>query len=170
MNFDRIFRNHFQVTNSRGGSRGRGRGFGGDRGGGRGGSRGFRGGDRGGRGSFRGGDRGRGAFRGGNRDFNGSSRGRNSNEEGPPVCHEIAHALQLRITYKTDVPTEKDVLQQFPGLHSRYQKSTDNKDYFLLFKDIESLENAKTELENDDAVDTVDYMGLKSARNQVFIC
>lgn len=111
----------------------------------------------------------RGAFRGGNRDFNGSSRGRNSNEEGPPVCHEIAHALQLRISYKTaDVPSDKDVLQQFPGLHSRFQKSTDNKDFFLLFKDIESLENAKTELEKDDDIESVDYMGLKSARNQVY--
>lgn len=113
----------------------------------------------------------RGAFRGGNRDFNGSSRGRNPNEEGgPPVCHEIAHALQLRISYKADnVPTEDDILQQFPGLHSRFQKSTENKDYFLLFKDIESLENAKAKLEKDDAIKTVDFMGLKSARNQVIL-
>jgi hypothetical protein len=37
-----------------------------------------------------------------------------------------------------------------------------------LFKDIESLEKAKTELEKDDDVESVDYMGLKSARNQVY--
>ncbi|KZS04831.1 Uncharacterized protein APZ42_032180 [Daphnia magna] len=158
---------------SRGGDRGSFRGGergsfrGGERGSFRGGDRGsFRGGDRGSfRGTFRGGNRGapaRGGFMGGKRDFNGSSVVRSKSKI--PVCHEVAHALQLRICYKSDIPTEEELLKQLPGFHSRFQKSTDSADYFLLFKDIESLEAAKTNLEEDDTVTSVDYMGLRAER------
>ncbi|XP_032795025.2 U3 small nucleolar RNA-associated protein 25 [Daphnia magna] len=158
---------------SRGGDRGSFRGGergsfrGGERGSFRGGERGsFRGGDRGSfRGTFRGGNRGapaRGGFMGGKRDFNGSSVVRSKSKI--PVCHEVAHALQLRICYKSDIPTEEELLKQLPGFHSRFQKSPDSADYFLLFKDIESLEAAKTNLEEDDTVTSVDYMGLRAER------
>ncbi|XP_057378440.1 neurofilament light polypeptide-like [Daphnia carinata] len=159
---------------SRGGDRGSFRGGergsfrGGERGSFRGGERGsFRGGDRGSfRGTFRGGNQGapaRGAFMGGKRDVNGSSVGKIKTK--PPICHEIAHALQLRICYKSDIPTE-EVLKQLPGFHSRFKKPADSNDYFILFKTIESLEAAKARLEEDDTIESVDYMGLKSERYQ----
>ncbi|KAI9553530.1 hypothetical protein GHT06_021450 [Daphnia sinensis] len=165
----------FRGGDARGrGGRGRGdrggRGFsrGGDRGSFRGGDRGsFRGGDRG---SFRGGFRGgrgapaRGAFVGGKRDFNGSFVAKSKTKV--PVCREIAHALQLRVCYKSDIPTEEEVSKQLPGFHSRFQKETDSKDYFLLFKDIESLEAAKARLEEDDTIELVDYMGLRAEQYQ----
>lgn len=107
----------------------------------------------------------RGGF-GGNRGFSGGDR--NGSHEEAPVCHEIAHALQLRICYKTDIPTEEETSEKFPGFHSRFTKPMDSKAHFLLFKDIESVEAAKAKLDKDDTVEVVDFMGLKSAKNQVF--
>ena len=107
----------------------------------------------------------RGGFRGGNRGFKGGDR--NGSSEEAPVCHEIAHALQLRICYKKDIPTEEETTEKLPGFHSRFTKPMDINAHYLLFKDSESVEAAKAKLDEDDATELVDYMGLKSAKNQV---
>merc|ERR1711911_297793 len=163
-----------------GGDRGRGGGFRGDRGGSRGfrggdrgGSRGFRGGDRGGfrggdRGSFRGGDRGnfRGGFRGGARGaFRGASRGKGA--ENAPIYREIQDGLQLWVLYK-NAPSVEDTKEQIPGFHSRHTRPTgagaDTVAHILLFTDIESLEAAKVKLSEDENVESIDYMGIRSAK------
>merc|ERR1712136_67115 len=165
-----------------GGDRGRGGGFRGDRGGSRGdrgGSRGFggggRGGDRGGfrggdRGGFRGGDRGnfRGGFRGGARGgFRGAARGKGA--DNAPVYREIQDGLQLWVLYKA-APSVEDTKQQIPGFHSRHTRPTgagaDSVAHILLFKDVESLEAAKVKLSEDENVESVDYMGIRSAKKQ----
>jgi len=163
----------------RGGDRGVSRGFrGGDRGGFRGGDRGgFRGGDRGGfrggdRGGFRGGDRGsfrggdRGAFRGGRGSFRGATRGKGA--ESAPLYREIQDGLQLWVLYKT-APTVEETKEQLAGFHSRHTRPTGTNNqtsHILLFTDVESLEAAKVKLTEDENVETVDYMGLRSSKKQ----
>ena len=83
------------------------------------------------------------------------------------MLHEIAHGLQLRVQYKADVPTEEATAKILPGFHSRFTKPSDPQGHFLLFKDIESLESAKTKIDSDDDYESVDYVGLKSSQCQV---
>merc|ERR1712137_611172 len=160
----------------RGGDRGGSRGFrGGDRGGSRGFGGGNRGGDRGGfrggdRGSFRGGDRGnfRGGFRGGARGaFRGATRGKGA--ENAPIYREIQDGLQLWVLYK-NAPSVEDTKEQIPGFHSRHTRPTgagaDTVAHILLFTDIESLEAAKVKLSEDENVESIDYMGIRSAKKQ----
>lgn len=171
----------------RGGSRGGSRGFGGgrgmDRGGFRGGDRGgFRGGRGGDRGSFRGGDRG--GFRGDRGGFRGAPRGnfrggstRGKGAENAPVYREIQDGLQLWVQYKT-TPSFDETKEQHPGFHSRHTRPTgvfaangangtsNSVAHILLFTSVESLEAAKAKLSEDDNVESVDYMGLRSAKKQ----
>ena len=168
----------------RGGFRSERGGFGGDRGNFRGG---FRGGDRGGdRGNFRGGDRGnfrggdRGGFRGGDRgNARGGFRGGRGGQGGKPIdknvttshqYQEVKDGLQLFVVYKI-APTLDETKQLLPGFHSRTSRPLGSNPsalaHILLFTDLESLEAAKIKLEADESVESVDYMGMRSARKQV---
>lgn len=82
---------------------------------------------------------------------------------------EVRDGLQLFVIYK-NAPTLEDTKQNLNGFHSRTSRPV-GKDpgtlaHILLFTDVESLEAAKTKLEVDDNVESVDYMGMRSAKKQ----
>lgn len=82
---------------------------------------------------------------------------------------EVRDGLQLFVVYKT-APTLDETKQLLPGFHSRTSRPIGNNPstlaHILLFTDVESLEAAKVKLEADESVESVDYMGMRSARKQ----
>jgi len=83
---------------------------------------------------------------------------------------EVRDGLQLFVVYKT-APTLDETKQLLPGFHSRTSRPIGNNPnslaHILLFTDVESLEAAKIKLEADESVESVDYMGMRSAKKQV---
>ena len=74
--------------------------------------------------------------------------------------------------YKKVIPTLEETEQQFPNFHSRNahltgEESLNRRAHILLFKDLESLESAKSKLDDDPNVQSTDYRGMRSAENQV---
>ena len=119
------------------------------------GSRGARG-DRGSRG-------GRGAGRGSVRSL--------SKYDNEITLKEIQDGLQLYIVYKK-VPTLEETKKTLEGVHSRVSrpiKDATGDCHILLFTTLEALETAKVKLESDSNVESVDYMGSKSAKKQVCV-
>jgi hypothetical protein len=88
----------------------------------------------------------------------------------PHQYQEVRDGLQLFVVYKI-APTLDETKQLLPGFHSRTSRPIGNNPsalaHILLFTDVESLEAAKIKLEADESVESVDYMGMRSAKKQV---
>lgn len=74
------------------------------------------------------------------------------------------------MSYK-NVPLIEDTKKQLAGFHSRVTRPS-GKDsagvlHVLMFTDIESLDAAKTVLEGDENVETVEFMGFRSGKKGV---
>lgn len=90
---------------------------------------------------------------------------------GKIIIDPIREGLQLFVTFK-EAPSLEYMKANFEGFHSRSSKPTKKQDstsvsQILLFTSIESLEAAKTKLNSNENVEFLDYMGIKSAKNQV---
>jgi len=83
--------------------------------------------------------------------------------------NEITCGLKLLVVYKNGTSVEK-MEKTLDGFHSKVSKHN-KKDSgivnILLFTSIESLEAAKVKLDNDDNVESTEYLGRRNARNQV---
>lgn len=86
--------------------------------------------------------------------------------------NEITCGLKLLVVYKSGVTSVEKMEKTLDGFHSKVKKHN-NQDSaivnILLFTSIESLEAAKLKLDNDDNVESTEYLGRRNVRNQVLI-
>lgn len=86
--------------------------------------------------------------------------------------NEITCGLKLLVVYKNGTSVEK-MEKTLDGFHSKISKHN-KKDSgivnILLFTSIESLEAAKVKLDNDNNVESTEYLGRRNARNQPTFC
>ena len=87
--------------------------------------------------------------------------------DGKIIVEPIEEGLQLFVTFNK-VPSLEYMEANFEGFHSSstVKKNSKVTSQILLFKSIESLESAKTKLEDDEHVESVDSVGMKSSKNQ----
>ena len=80
--------------------------------------------------------------------------------------YEVKAGLQLYITFKTS-ETDCKELTKLPGFHSFVKPEKMGNVRIVLFTDIESLESARDILNEHENVESVDLVGLRSAKKQV---
>jgi hypothetical protein len=87
--------------------------------------------------------------------------------DGKIIVEPIEEGLQLFVTFKK-VPSLDYMRTNFEGFHSRstIKKTAKVTSQILLFTSIESLESAKAKLENDEHVESADFVGMNSSKNQ----
>lgn len=87
--------------------------------------------------------------------------------DGKIIVEPIEEGLELFVTFKK-VPSLDYMKTKFEGFHSRstVKKNSNITSQIILFSSIESLESAKAKLEKDEHVESVDFVGINSSKNQ----